>query len=186
MRFAHKVKPLGRLLTAALLLWGVGASAAHGETRLIVERSGGEVLVEAPAPTGAIWCVKWRHSVTGGKVADCFTNDAGRMMLARSFLHDFAAGLGTVEGRGGRLVSAPGGGYWIEGLNEHIPGNALALRVGARQVGHRLEIGGETISLSSIAARERVIIRLHDTSVGGRAGSTAANRQTEPCRQTEP
>jgi hypothetical protein len=82
------------------------------------------------------------------------------MILVRSFLHDFAAGLGTVEGRGGRLVSAPGGGYWIEGINEPIPGNALALRVGEQRVGHRLEIGSETYGLSAMAARERVIIRL--------------------------
>lgn len=180
MRFAHNLKPLGRLFAAALLSWAVAANAAHADARLIVERPGGEVLVEAPAPAGTGWCLHWRHSVTGGKVADCFANNGGRMILVRSFLHDFAAGLGTVEGRGGRLVSVPGGGYWIEGINEHIPDNALALRVGARQVGHRLEIGGETIGLSSIAARERVIIRLHDTSVGGRAGSTAANRQNEP------
>lgn len=150
----------GRLLTAALLLWGVGASAAQAETILRVEYPDGNVLVETPAPAGTGWCLRWRHSVTGGKVADCFTNDGGRMVLARSFLHDFAAGLGTVEGRGGRLVSAPGGGYWIEGINEPIPGNALALRVGSPRVGHRLEIGGEIHRLSAMAARERVIIRL--------------------------
>ncbi len=180
MSFAHNIRATGRLLTAALFLWGGGTSAAHAQTRLSVERPDGDVLVEAPAPAGSSWCVSWRHSVTGGKVADCFTNDAGRMTLARSFLHDFAAGLGTVEGRGGQLVSAPGGGYWIEELNEHIPGNALALRVGARQVGHRLEIGGKTYSLSSIAARERVIIRLRVGSLDGQAGSTAASRQQEP------
>ena len=160
MRFVPNLKATGRLLTAALFLWGVGASAAQAETVLRVERADGSVLVEALAPAGADWCLRWRHSVTGGKVADCFTNDGGRMILVRSFLHDFAAGLGTVEGRGGRLVSAPGGGYWIEGINEPIPGNALALRVGEQRVGHRLEIGSETYGLSAMAARERVIIRL--------------------------
>ncbi len=160
MRYVHNLALTGRLFAAALLTWGVGASAAHGQTRLIVERPGGEILVEAPAPAGTSWCLRWRHSVTGGRVADCFANDGGRMILVRSFLHDFAAGLGTVEGRGGRLVSAPGGGYWIEGINEHIPDNALALRIGSRRVGHRLEIGGGTYRLSARAARGRVIIRL--------------------------
>ncbi len=160
MRFVPNLRATGRLLTAALLLWGVGASAATAETILRVEYPDGNMLIETPAPAGTDWCLRWRHSVTGGKVADCFTNDGGRMILVRSFLHDFAAGLGTVEGRGGRLVSAPGGGYWIEGINEPIPGNALALRIGSPRVGHRLEIGGEIHRLSAMAARERVIIRL--------------------------
>jgi len=160
MSFARNPQITGRLLTAALLLWGVGASAAQAETVLRVERADGAVLVERPAPRGAQWCLRWRHSVTGGKVADCFANDDGRMILERSFLHDFAAGLGTVEGRGGRLVSAPGGGYWIEGIDQRIPGNALVLRIGSARVGHRLEIGGEEHALSAIAPRERVIIRL--------------------------
>jgi hypothetical protein len=160
MTFARNPRVTGRLLTAALLSWGVGASAAQAETLLSVKRADGEVLVEAPAPGGARWCVRWRHSVTGGKVADCFSNNGGRMVLERSFLHDFAAGLGTVEGRGGRLVSAPGGGYWIEGIDQRIPGNALVLRIGSARVGHRLEIGGEEHALSAIAPGERVIIRL--------------------------
>lgn len=163
MIFARNRKNgMGRLLAAALFLSGPGAKAAHGETVLRVERTDGAALVEASAPAGANWCLWWRHSVTGGNVADCFTNDAGRMILVRSFLHDFAAGLGTVAGRGGRLVSAPEGGYWIEGIDEPIPGNALVLRVGAERVGHRLEIGGETHRLSSIAAGERVTIRLRN------------------------
>jgi len=155
-------KTLGRLLAAALLLSVITMGGAHAETMLRVERPDGSVLVKEPAPPGAEWCLWWRHSVTGGAVADCFTNGGGRMILARAFLHDFAAGLGTVEGRGGRLVSAPGGGYWIEGIDEPVSGDALVLRVGAPRVGHRIEIGGKQHALSPLAAGQRVIIRLGD------------------------
>ncbi len=160
MSFARDACGIGWLLAAALFLSGLGARAVQAENVLRVERPDGNVLVEAPAPPGAGWCLRWRHSVTGGKVADCFNNDGGRMVLVRSFLHDFAAGLGTVEGRGGRLVSAPGGGYWIEGINAPIPGNVIVLRVGSARVGHLLEIGGETYGLSAVAAGERAFIRL--------------------------
>lgn len=152
----------GRLFAAALLASVITTGAAQAETTLRVEGQDGSVLVKEPAPPGAAWCLWWRHSVTGGAVADCFANDGGRMILTRSFLHDFAAGLGTVEGRGGRLVSAPGGGYWIEGIDEPIPDDGLALRVGAPGVGHRIEIGGKRHALSPIAAGQRVIIRLDD------------------------
>lgn len=153
----------GRLFAAAALaLTAMIAEAAHAGTVLRVERSDGTILVEEPAPPGTGWCLWWRHSVTGGAVADCFTNQLGRMLLKRSFLHDFAAGLGTVEGRGGRLVSAPGGGYWIEGINEPIAGDALVLRVGAPRVAHRLQIAGEQHALSAIAAGDSVTIRLAD------------------------
>ncbi len=153
---------VGRLIAVALFP-AVAASAGQAEPVLRVERASGDRLAEAPAPEGAQWCLRWRHSVTGGAVADCFSNLAGRMVLTRSFLHDFAAGLGTVEGRGGRLVSAPGGGYWIEDIAEPIPGDALALRVGSARVDHRLDVGGRESALSSIAPGERVFIRLVHT-----------------------
>lgn len=129
------------------------------------------VLLEAPAPQGARWCLAWSHSVTGGAVADCFVNDGGRMILARSYLHDFAAGLGTVEGRG-TLVSAPQGGYWIEGIDEPVAGDALVLRVGAPAVDHRLRIGGTEHSLTALAAGQRVTLRLLQ-DIRGQNGPTA-------------
>lgn len=127
---------------------------------LTVEGADGHVLLAERAPEGGEWCLRWNHSVTGGEVADCFVNDGGQMVLRRSYLHDFAAGLGTVEGRGGRLVPAPRGGYWIEGLREEIPGNALTLRVGSERVDHRLVTGGAAHRLSPRAAGARVTIRL--------------------------
>ncbi|ATX67897.1 DUF1850 domain-containing protein [Roseinatronobacter bogoriensis subsp. barguzinensis] len=91
-------------------------------------------------------CLHWAHSVTGGDVADCFENRAGHLTLTRSYLHDFAAGLGEVEGRG-TLIPDPQGGYWIIEMNEALPDNRLALRTGAADVGHRLVAGEHSIAL---------------------------------------
>ena len=140
-------------LAAALSL----ATSASAGT-LSVEASGG-TLVEVSVPDGGEWCLRWNHSVTGGAVADCFVNSSGHMVLDRSYLHDFAAGLGEVQGRG-TLRPARGGGYWIEGIDERIPGDALPLRVGRASVDHRLEIGGREYGLSALAAGERVVLHL--------------------------
>ena len=142
----------GRPFAAALFLW----AGAAGAGTLTVETNDGTALVTARAPQGAEWCLSWNHSVTGGHVADCFVNRAGRMVLARSYLHDFSAGLGEVEGRGGRLVSAPGGGYWLEDIDDAIEGNALTVRIGRPSTDHRLSVGGRQHRLSPRAAGQRV------------------------------
>lgn len=156
------MKPVrgGRAFAVALAALGLGAgigSTAPAGT-LSVEAPGGTLFAE-PVPEGAGWCLSWNHSVTGGPVADCFVNNGGQMVLDRSFLHDFAAGLGEVPGRG-RLVSAKGGGYWIEAIGEPVKGNALPLRVGRAAVDHRLHVGGTEHRLSAAAAGQRVTLRL--------------------------
>ena len=95
----------------------------------------------------------------GFQVADCYVNDAGRMVLKRSHLPDFASGLDHVPGRG-RQVSDGRGGYWIEDIDEAVTGNGYALRTGGPKVNHRLQVGEQVISLSAAARRERVWIRL--------------------------
>jgi hypothetical protein len=116
-------------------------------------------LLSVPVADGAMWCLRWNHSVTGGPVADCFVKDHGVMVLERSFLHDFAAGLGEVPGRG-EAHAAPGGGYWIDHIDEPIAGNTLPLRVGRPSVDHRLEVGGNVHHLSALAAGQRVTLHL--------------------------
>ncbi|PQO22439.1 DUF1850 domain-containing protein [Rhodobacteraceae bacterium WD3A24] len=108
------------------------------------------------APGGEV-CLRWSHSVTGGAVADCFEIRDGRLTLTRSYLHDFSAGLGHLPGRGIQRA-AEHGGYWIEEIDEPVPGNALPLRVGRRSVGHRLTSGERTLSLSDRAAGRRVTL----------------------------
>jgi hypothetical protein len=65
------------------------------------------------------------------------------MVLVRSRLPDFAAGLGHIPGRG-RQVSDGDGGYWILDIDEPVPGDAYVLRPGASApVDHRLQRGLE-------------------------------------------
>jgi len=144
----------GRWLAASLAL----ALPAAAEPVLEVTIAG-RVLDRLPAPEGQEICLHWAHSVTGGAVADCFENRAGQLMLTRSYLHDFAAGLGEVQGRG-MLVPTQGGGYWITGMDEPVTGNVLPLRIGAREVGHTLRAGETVLPLSAEAPGARAQLTL--------------------------
>lgn len=140
-----------------LLLFPLSSAAAE---MLVASRAGdGTVLAKAEIPDGAGWCVLWRHSVQGFEVADCYRNRSGRMVLDRSHLPDFAAGLDHIPGRGVQRSDGHGG-YWIEDLDEPVPGNAYILRPGSMAVDHRLRIGAREISLSALATHERVRIAL--------------------------
>ena len=144
---------LGRLLGAALL------AAPAGAGTLTATLEDGTEIARFPVADGEGWCVLWRHSVAGFEVEDCYENRGGAMVLARSHLPDFAAGLDHIPGRGIQ-TSDGAGGYWIEGMDEPVPGNAYILRPGAAAVDHRLRAAGRTVSLSRLAARARVTIRL--------------------------
>lgn len=136
---------------------------------LEVVDGGGVVLFAATLAAETRWCLVWNHSVTGIEVHDCFRQDEGRLTLARSHQPDFAAGLGHIPGRG-TVVSDGAGGYWIEGIDMVLPGDALPLRVGSARVDHRLEIAGTVTSLSDLAAGERVTLRMRfgaDARAGG-------------------
>lgn len=119
----------------------------------------GTVLARFDVADQAKWCVLWRHSVQGFEVSDCYINRAGTMVLDRSHLPDFAAGLDHIPGRGVQ-VSDGAGGYWITDLDEPVPGNAYVLRPGSMKVDHRLQIGEIVVSLSALAEHERVRISL--------------------------
>ncbi len=147
----------GRPALAALCLL-IAAPAAAGDMLHAVGPDG-RVLARLPFPRGAEVCLRWAHSVTGGAVADCFRNRDGRMVLARSYLHDYAAGLGEVQGRG-TLRPADDGGYWITGIDEVMPRDGLPLRVGPPRVGHRLQGAGQKRDLSAVAANRRVLLRV--------------------------
>ena len=117
------------------------------------------VLAQVEVPRDGAWCILWRHSVQGFEVEDCYVNRDGDMVLMRSHLPDFAAGLDHIPGRGIQLSDGMGG-YWIEDLNEPVPGNAYVLRPGSMKVDHRLQIEDTIISLSKRAAHKRVRIAL--------------------------
>ena len=114
-------------------------------------------VARLPMPEGEELCLHWAHSVTGGAVADCFRNRGGQLVLTRSFLHDFAAGLGMHPERG-TLVSAPDGGYWIEGIDMALPGNRLVLRTGSDAVGHHLRAPDGT--RTPLPLRVRLVLTL--------------------------
>lgn len=150
-------------------LWGGGRIASlfllllipvcAGADTLTATREDGTEIARLNVPEGAGWCVLWHHSVAGFEVSDCYENQAGRMVLAYAHLPDFAAGLDHIPGRG-RQVTDGQGGYFILDINEPVPGNAYVLRPGAGAVDHRLQVGDEVVSLSAVAARERVRIAL--------------------------
>ncbi|MBF8222018.1 DUF1850 domain-containing protein [Halomonas sp. 328] len=151
-------RALGAAALLLSLLWPPLANADGARLAVIDEH--GDTLLNLPMPEGAGWCLAWNHSVAGFPVHDCYRHQRGRMVLERSHLPDFAAGLDHIPGRG-RQVSDGRGGYWIEAIDEPVPGNAYRLRVGSPRVDHRLLFQGQRISLSDIAAGERVTIRLH-------------------------
>lgn len=150
--------PKGRPLAAALFLC-LAAPAVAGTLTATLED--GTEIARLSVPEGEGWCVLWRHSVAGFEVEDCYENRMGAMVLTRAHLPDFAAGLDHIPGRG-RQVSDGMGGYWIEALDEPVPGNAYVLRPGSAAVDHRLRTATAEVSLSRAAPRARVTIALSE------------------------
>ncbi|SLN15299.1 DUF1850 domain-containing protein [Roseisalinus antarcticus] len=128
-------------------------------TLSVTEVGSGRTLATFDVPDGAGWCVLWHHSVQGFEVADCYENRDGRMVLVRAHLPDFAAGLDHIPGRG-RQVSDGQGGYWIEDIDEAVPGDAYVLRPGAGFVDHRIRMGEAEVSLSGQVSRARARVRI--------------------------
>lgn len=159
----------GRAILPALLAFLAFSALADGDSEaspaldgpatLQVLDTQNDVLAQLPLTPGEAWCLAWNHSVTGIEVLDCYRYRDGRMVLERSHQPDFAAGLGHIIGRGVQ-VSDGEGGYWIEHIDEPVPGNRYLLRVGSPAVDHRLVQGDSVTSLSALAAGERVLIRL--------------------------
>jgi hypothetical protein len=150
---------------AAFALCLLLAPSAHADDEgwLEVTADNGRRIVSLPMPEGEAWCLEWNHSVAGFPVQDCYRHRDGLMVLERSHQPDFAAGLGHVPGRG-RQVSDGEGGYWIEEIDEPVPGNRYHLRVGSPEVNHRLLHEGRRLSLSDQAAGERVTIHLRTSA----------------------
>ncbi|ALM51519.1 DUF1850 domain-containing protein [Halomonas huangheensis] len=151
-KFGNSKYLLGRAIRPALVALGMGtlsgiamlpvsAQVSHAAW-LQVTAEDGVALISVPMPEGAGWCLAWNHSVEGFEVLDCYRNVSDNMVLERSHLPDFAAGLDHVLGRG-RQVSDGEDGYWIEDIDEPVPGNRYRLRVGAMRVDHRLVSRGQ-------------------------------------------
>ncbi|WP_233499324.1 DUF1850 domain-containing protein [Pararhodobacter sp. CCB-MM2] len=152
---------MGRLLAAPFLSLALISSpvpALAGQL-VVTLAATGEELARMPVDEGARWSVLWHHSVDGYEVEDIYENAGGTMLLKRSHLPDFGAGLGHIPGRG-RQISDGEGGYWIEDIDEPVPGNAYILRPGRAAVNHRLRTEGDEVSLTALAEHQRVRIAL--------------------------
>jgi len=118
-----------------------------------------DVLARFTLHDGDRWSILWNHSVQGFEVEDIYEDQNGAMVLVRSHLPDFAAGLDHIPGRG--IQTSDGvGGYWIEDINEPVPGNAYILRPGPSFVNHRLRTAFAEVSLTALAERARLRIAL--------------------------
>jgi hypothetical protein len=173
---SHRVR--GGLCALLLIL---PINPVNADTLTATRIDTGDTLARFDVGVGQGWCILWHHSVQGFEVADCYENRDGHMVLVRSHMPDFAAGLGHVPGRG-RQLSDGTGGYWIEEINETVPGNAYILRPGAGFVDHRIRAGIAEVSLSAQAPRARVRIALTGDALtedalpkGGQAGALKGN-----------
>ncbi|MDR9468677.1 DUF1850 domain-containing protein [Marinospirillum sp.] len=127
------------MLRSLLLLIGLSVTlvAAADGYWLVVEPENPAQSQRIALKEGDGWCLHWQHSVAGFRVRDCFRIRSGQLLLEASHQPDFAAGLGHIEGRGIQ-VSDGRGGYWIRDINSPVANNTLRLRVGSREVNHRL------------------------------------------------
>ena len=146
------------------------SSISHADTQDSIQQSfltftdsDGNILYEIDLKTSSQagqsnqWIVRWNHSVTGITVSDYYYWDGQNMLLTDSHTPAFDAGLGHIPGRG-TLLSDGQSGYYIFDIDEHVPNNSYALRVGSLKVNHRIIHNGNTYSLSEVAERQRVII----------------------------
>ncbi|MCO6391044.1 DUF1850 domain-containing protein [Aliihoeflea aestuarii] len=148
-------------LLPALALTVLALPATAGTIEVIGADSRKLASVDAQS-----WCIAWNHSVAGFEVKDCYSLRGGLMVLERSHQPDFAAGLGHIPGRGVQR-SDGAGGYWIDGIDEIVPGNCYRLRVGSARVDHRIVAGDIDISLTELAAGTSVAIRASDPESRG-------------------
>lgn len=156
MLYLYRAAPAALFLSFMLHIPAYGTPES---IRLEVVGQDGDILATMPLATNDHWCLLWNHSVAGFTVSDCFVNEHTTLILKSSHQPDFAAGLGYMEGRG-TLASDGSGGYLISQINEPIPGNVLSLRVGSPAVNHRIAHDGKVVSLSELAAGQRVSLRL--------------------------
>lgn len=150
------LKNARRGLLPALAFAGLAMPAMAGTVEVF--GPGRQKLASVEAQS---WCIVWNHSVAGFEVKDCYKLRDGAMILERSHQPDFAAGLGHIPGRGVQR-SDGAGGYWIDGIDEVVPGNCYRLRVGSTRVDHRIVAGDIEISLTKLAAGTSVAISASD------------------------
>lgn len=153
MRLSSVVPRGGRLIGLPLLLL---AGFGIGQEAVLEVTTGSTVIHSLSLACEAAWIIRWNHSVTGVTVSDYYRWDGSSLLLTDTHTPSFDAGLGHIPGRG--RLEGDESGYWIFDIDEPVPGNAYALRVGSARVNHRIVHNGEVYSLSEVAANTRVRI----------------------------
>jgi len=126
-------------------------------TYLTFSNSQEKVFYKLDLDSSPQWIVRWNHSVTGITVSDYYYWDGQNILLTDSHTPAFDAGLGHIPGRG-KQISDGQNGYFILGINEKVPNNSYAMRVGSLRVNHRIIHKGNSYSLSEAAERQRITI----------------------------
>lgn len=165
------------LLLAALFWW---FGWAHSQCLLVSQ--GDTPLLALDLQLEPHWILAWNHSVTGILVRDFYALQDGTMTLTQSHAPSFDAGLGHIPGRG-QVVSDDNHGYWIKDINEPVVGNRYLLRVGSKNVNHRIIHAGKTYSLSERAAGERVRLAVITLPPEATNEATESTLEEEACQK---
>lgn len=162
---------LGAALLAALLaaltlpVWP-GLRVTHG----------GDVLAELPEDH---FTVSYVHSIDGLPIEEDLRTQDGRLVVERTRLVQFGAGMGQIAGEGRGYAE---GRWWVVDDLDRDIGDELLLRVGVPRIDHRLRAGEHELALSSCLPGEQVRVapaRL-TTSALLTGGSVTTDRHCQP------
>lgn len=139
-------------------LW-LGTLSSSQSLRLATADS--EVLLNLSIEQVPYWSIRWQHSVAGIWIRDDFRWQDGVLLFTDSYspLLD-VAGLGDTAGRG-EVKEDGQGNIWISDINEPIPGNRYALRVGSSTAPTLLLHAGQVYNLSEQYAGMRLWLEVH-------------------------
>ncbi|GAA2098541.1 hypothetical protein GCM10009823_19860 [Brevibacterium salitolerans] len=129
------------------------AAAAFAPVWPAVTVSGGERTLAVVGHDR--FSISYVHSIDGLPIEEDLQVDEGRLVVERTRLRQFGAGMGQIEGHGhGRQE----GRWWvIDDMGRDI-GAEMHLRAGAPEVDHRLRIDTTELALSACMPGERITI----------------------------
>lgn len=105
--------------------------------------------------TGDDVTISYVHSIDGLPIEEDLRVRDGELIVERTRLRQFGAGMGQIEGEGRGYAD---GSWWVVDDLDRPIGPDLLLRVGSPRVDHRVRAGGAEVELSPCLAGERVRI----------------------------
>lgn len=144
MRTVGLLAAAGAALTALGLLlpvWPAVTVSAHGSTTAVLQENA--------------FTISYIHSIDGLPIEEDLRRSEGELVVERTRLRQFGAGMGHIEGQGqGRSE----GEWWVlDDLQRQI-GPQMHLRAGAPAIDHRLRAGETELRLSRCLSGERITI----------------------------